>query len=137
AASLYAGADGFDPGAWGKGAAAGTDRRLHAPAERDPAGLRLQSALPAGRAQMPPRKAGAFHGRGREGGLLAIGRRHGMSAGIKDRAAAPALKVRGLCKSFDVSAPWLNRVIERRERQILRAVDDIDFDVPRGGCLSL
>ncbi|RNF35674.1 ABC transporter ATP-binding protein [Paracoccus methylarcula] len=60
-----------------------------------------------------------------------------MSADIKDRATPSALEVRGLCKSFDVSAPWLNRVIERRERQILRAVDDIDFNVPRGGCLSL
>ena len=51
--------------------------------------------------------------------------------------ADPALTATGLTRVFDVSAPWLNRVIERKPRQMLRAVDDIDFAVPRGGCLSL
>ncbi|MBK5925923.1 ATP-binding cassette domain-containing protein, partial [Rhodobaculum claviforme] len=49
----------------------------------------------------------------------------------------PALIVRGLSRTFDVSPPWLNRVLERKPRQMLRAVDDVSFDVPRGGCLSL
>jgi peptide/nickel transport system ATP-binding protein len=49
----------------------------------------------------------------------------------------PALVVRALTRVFDVSSPWLNRVIERKGRQYLRAVDDISFDVPAGGCLSL
>lgn len=48
-----------------------------------------------------------------------------------------ALTVTGLSRSFDVSAPWLNRVIERKERQFVRAVDDISFAVPTGGCTSL
>ncbi|MDO5632368.1 MAG: ABC transporter ATP-binding protein [Paracoccus sp. (in: a-proteobacteria)] len=48
-----------------------------------------------------------------------------------------AMTATGLTRRFDVSAPWLNRVIERRPRQFLRAVDDIDFAVPQGGCLSL
>lgn len=48
-----------------------------------------------------------------------------------------ALTVRGLVKTFDVSAPWLNRVIERKPRQFVRAVADIDFSVPAGGCLSI
>jgi peptide/nickel transport system ATP-binding protein len=38
---------------------------------------------------------------------------------------------------FDVSSPWLNRVIERRGRQFLRAVDDISIDVTAGGWLGL
>ncbi len=49
----------------------------------------------------------------------------------------PALSVRNLTRIFDVSAPWLNRVIERKPRQSLRAVDDVSFSVRAGGCLSL
>jgi peptide/nickel transport system ATP-binding protein len=49
----------------------------------------------------------------------------------------PALTVKGLTKTFDVSAPWLNRVIERKPRQFVQAVNDIDFTVPAGGCLSI
>ena len=57
-------------------------------------------------------------------------------------AAAPvnppaALAVTGLTRVFDVSAPWLNRMIERKPRSFLRAVDDISFEVPVGACLSL
>ncbi len=48
-----------------------------------------------------------------------------------------ALSVSRLVKTFDVSAPWLNRVVERKPRQFLQAVSDISFDVPLGGCLSL
>lgn len=50
---------------------------------------------------------------------------------------APALAVTGLGRVFDVSAPWLNRLIERQPRQLLRAVDDISFTVAKGSCLSL
>ncbi|NVD43002.1 ABC transporter ATP-binding protein [Ensifer sp. HO-A22] len=48
-----------------------------------------------------------------------------------------ALTVNDLTCNFDVSAPWLNRVLERKPRQFVRAVDDISFTVPMGGCLSL
>ncbi len=58
-----------------------------------------------------------------------------MTATIPDKA--PALSVKGLVKRFDVSAPWLNRVVERKPRQYLQAVNDIAFEVPLGGCLSL
>ena len=50
---------------------------------------------------------------------------------------APALTVEGLVKIFDVSPPWLNRVVERKPRQFLHAVNDISFTVPAGGCLSI
>ncbi|PST20669.1 ABC transporter ATP-binding protein [Mesorhizobium plurifarium] len=50
---------------------------------------------------------------------------------------APALTVDRLIKTFDVSAPWLNRVVERKPRQYLQAVNDISFTVPAGGCLSI
>ncbi|HEY2628016.1 MAG TPA: ATP-binding cassette domain-containing protein, partial [Usitatibacter sp.] len=47
------------------------------------------------------------------------------------------LKVEGLSKDFDVSRPWLNRVIEGAPRQILRAVDGVSFTINRGETLSL
>jgi peptide/nickel transport system ATP-binding protein len=47
------------------------------------------------------------------------------------------LEARGLTKDFDVSRPWLNRVIEGAPRQILRAVDGISFTINRGETLSL
>ena len=58
-----------------------------------------------------------------------------MTAPISNKPSA--LSVKGLVKWFDVSAPWLNRVVERKPRQYLQAVNDIAFEVPLGGCLSL
>lgn len=51
--------------------------------------------------------------------------------------APSALTVTGMTRRFDVSAPWLNRVLERKPRAFVRAVDDVSFEVPTGGCLSL
>lgn len=48
-----------------------------------------------------------------------------------------ALSVVNMTREFNVSAPWLNRVIERKPKAYLRAVDDICFEVPLGSCLSL
>ncbi len=49
----------------------------------------------------------------------------------------PLLSVNGLARYFDVSAPLLNRVIERRPRQDLKAVDGVDFEIRRGETFSL
>jgi peptide/nickel transport system ATP-binding protein len=59
--------------------------------------------------------------------------------GATDAARADNLIVRaeGLSKYFDVSPPWLNRVLERKPRLILRAVDDVSFEIRRGETLSL
>jgi peptide/nickel transport system ATP-binding protein len=51
--------------------------------------------------------------------------------------AVPLVRVRGLARHFDVSAPWLNRILARERRRVLRAVDGIEFDIPRGRTLSL
>ena len=40
-------------------------------------------------------------------------------------------------RDFDVSRPWLNRVLEGAPRQLLRAVDETSFDVRRGETLAL
>jgi len=47
------------------------------------------------------------------------------------------LEVRDLTKVFDVSRPWLNRVIEGSPRQMLTAVDGVNFEINRGETLSL
>jgi peptide/nickel transport system ATP-binding protein len=52
-------------------------------------------------------------------------------------SAPSALTVTGMTRRFDVSAPWLNRMLEGKPRTYLRAVDDITFEVPKGGSLSL
>jgi len=40
-------------------------------------------------------------------------------------------------RDFHVSAPWLNRVIERAPRRSLRAVDEVSFEVAGGETLAL
>ena len=42
-----------------------------------------------------------------------------------------------LAKVFDVSAPWLNRVLERKPRQAVHAVDGVSFSIQRGRTLAL
>jgi peptide/nickel transport system ATP-binding protein len=51
--------------------------------------------------------------------------------------AAPLVVAKDLARFFDVSKPLLNRLIERTGRQILRAVDGVDFEIARGETLSL
>ncbi len=47
------------------------------------------------------------------------------------------VEVTNLAKTFDVSAPWLNRVIERQPRKLVHAVDGISFAIQRGQTLAL
>ena len=49
----------------------------------------------------------------------------------------PLVVAHDLAKTFDVSAPWLNRVIERKPRQLLNAVDGVSFEIERGKTLAL
>jgi peptide/nickel transport system ATP-binding protein len=42
-----------------------------------------------------------------------------------------------LAMRFDVSPPWLTRVIERRPRVSLQAVDGVSFDIEKGKTLAL
>ncbi len=51
--------------------------------------------------------------------------------------SAPLVEVRDLAKVFDVSSPWLNRVIERKPRQFVHAVDGVSFSIARGTTLAL
>ncbi|MGQ0545068.1 MAG: ABC transporter ATP-binding protein [Betaproteobacteria bacterium] len=49
----------------------------------------------------------------------------------------PLLRLEAVSRDFDVSRPWLNRVIEREPRRSLRAVDRVDLDVERGETFAL
>ncbi|MDP3522813.1 MAG: dipeptide/oligopeptide/nickel ABC transporter ATP-binding protein, partial [Hydrogenophaga sp.] len=42
-----------------------------------------------------------------------------------------------LAKTFDVSAPWLNRVLERQPKMLLKAVDGVSFEIEKGKTLAL
>ncbi len=52
-------------------------------------------------------------------------------------ATAPMLEAIGVSRVFDVSRPWLQRVLAREGRLGLRAVDAVSFAIPRASTLSL
>ena len=54
-----------------------------------------------------------------------------------DGAPTPLVVATDLAKTFDVSAPWPNRVLERQPRQLLRAVDGVSFEIAKGQTLAL
>jgi len=51
--------------------------------------------------------------------------------------SAVLLQVVRAGKTFDVSPPWLARVLGRKPRVLLHAVDDVSFDIRRGETLGL
>jgi len=53
------------------------------------------------------------------------------------KAAQPLVRATDLAKTFDVSPPWLNRVIERKPKMLLKAVNGVSFDIERGKTLAL
>ena len=53
------------------------------------------------------------------------------------KEAVPLVQARDLARTFDVSPPWINRVLERRPRQLLHAVDGVSFDIHKGHTLAL
>ncbi len=51
--------------------------------------------------------------------------------------ADPLIRIEHLWRHFDVSKPWLNRVIEREEMQFLTAVADVSFEIGKGETFAL
>ena len=52
-------------------------------------------------------------------------------------ASAALVEVDDLSKTFEVSAPWLNRIVERKHRQYIHAVDGVTFSIERATTLAL
>ena len=52
-------------------------------------------------------------------------------------ASQPLVRAEALAKTFDVSPPLLNRVLEGKPRQLLHAVDDATFTIAKGETLAL
>ena len=53
------------------------------------------------------------------------------------KGADAIVEVRGLSRTFDVSAPWVSRLINREPRRTLTAVDSLDFAIRRGETFGL
>src|SRR5450759_754388 len=56
---------------------------------------------------------------------------------MNEKNAKALVEVQDLARYFDVSRPWLNRIIEGQPHQILKAVDGISFSIRRGETLAL
>ena len=52
-------------------------------------------------------------------------------------AARPLVALHAVGRDFDVSKPWLNRVVERTPRQLLQAVDGLSLEILRGETVAL
>src|SRR5579883_2192095 len=66
-------------------------------------------------------------------GPAAMDRRPGSEAAVEH----PLVRVSDLARYFDASAPLLNRLLARTGRRVLRAVDGVSFEIPRGRTLGL
>jgi peptide/nickel transport system ATP-binding protein len=51
--------------------------------------------------------------------------------------STPLITLTDVARYFDVSPPWLNRVLEREPRALLKAVDGVSFSIGRGETLGL
>jgi len=51
--------------------------------------------------------------------------------------SAPFVQARNLRRVFDVSKPWLNRVLEGGHPEYLKAVDGVSFDIKKGETFAL
>ncbi|MGH7101241.1 MAG: ABC transporter ATP-binding protein [Acetobacteraceae bacterium] len=51
--------------------------------------------------------------------------------------ATPLFEAAHVTRLFDVSRPWLQRVMAGEKRRLLQAVDDVSFAIPAGTTLSL
>lgn len=86
-------------------------------------------ATPTGKAV--PDSLVRFHPKRRDVAKTAAARAEGL------RTVGSILELDGLGKTFDVSAPWLARMLSGKGRQLVRAVSEVTFAVRRGETLAL
>jgi peptide/nickel transport system ATP-binding protein len=60
-----------------------------------------------------------------------------LTPAAKSLAPEVIVRAQGISKVFDVSPPWLNRVLERKGHALLHAVNRVSFEIRRGETLSL
>jgi len=60
-----------------------------------------------------------------------------MKAQMAPAPSGPLVELVNVAKYFDVSLPWLNRVLERKRRTLLKAVDGVSLALTRGETLGL
>ena len=57
---------------------------------------------------------------------------------VREATSVGALvQAHDLAKTFDVSPPWLNQVLEGRPHLMLNAVDGVSFEIEKGKTLAL
>ncbi|TWT10177.1 ABC transporter ATP-binding protein [Reyranella sp. CPCC 100927] len=56
---------------------------------------------------------------------------------VPQAASGPLVRLNSLKRYFDVSPPWLARVLEGKPRAIVQAVDGVDIEIARGETFSL
>ncbi len=61
----------------------------------------------------------------------------GAPLNVVPGSAGTLVQARDLAMTFDVSPPWLNRLLERKPRLLLHAVDGVSFVIGRGKTLAL
>ena len=49
----------------------------------------------------------------------------------------PLLRLTDVARTFDVSPPWLDRILERKPRALLKAVDGVNLTISKGETLGL
>ena len=83
---------------------------------------------------LPGRAAGTDPARRAGRGLPSLRCRR---QGDRGMTSAPFIDVKNLRRVFDVSKPWLNRVLEGGHLEFLKAVDGVTFDIGKGETFAL
>jgi ABC-type dipeptide/oligopeptide/nickel transport system ATPase subunit len=99
--------------------------------------MRVSSALPESDCAVPRRTAGADECQGDTRRLLGDRVVTALSETVAPAPTAPVLAAENVSRVFDVSRPWLRRLLSGEGRRRLRAVDGVSFAIERGRTLAL
>jgi len=60
-----------------------------------------------------------------------------VKSAVAPSAGSPLVELVGVARYFDVSPPWLNRLVEHKPRVLLKAVDGVTLSIAQGETLGL